>query len=159
VTALGWWLRQHPAQKQAQGWLRAAKTILYILLNAFAFNLTGVGDMPGILFGSLLLLVAYVFALSWRIGQPPATPVGEWGRSLLAAAPLFGLILATVNTITSGSFPLFVAPFFLLIALGITYRRLPRLPHLTSITILFVLLANGLLALRAVQAWWALINN
>ena len=156
----GWQWIQYRHPQATPDWYHQAKVGLYVLLGLFAYNLTGVGKMPGILLGGLLLLGFFVLALRWRMQQPPADKWVEWARSAITAVPLLGLILATLNTITGGQVPgIFIAPSLLFIGLAYTYRHLPRLPYLPSITLISLLLANGLLALRAIQAFAALLMN
>jgi hypothetical protein len=155
VAGWQWWQHHHPQAVPA--WYQQAKVGLYALLGLFAYNLTGVGEMPGILIGGVFLLVLYIMALRWRMRRPPAGPLEEWGRSGITAVPLLGLILATINTIATGHLPgIFIAPGLLFVGVAYTYRHLPRLPYLSGITLVSLLLANGLLALRAVQAFMAI---
>ncbi|MEM7116883.1 MAG: zf-HC2 domain-containing protein [Chloroflexota bacterium] len=160
IVVGGWKWIQYRHPQATPEWVHQAKVILYALLGLFAYNLTGIGRMPGILLGGLFLLGLFVLALRWRMQQPAAEKWVEWVRSGITAVPLLGLILATVNTITSGQVPgIFIAPSLLFLGLAYTYRHLPRLPYLPSITLISLLLANGLLALRAVQAFAALLVN
>ena len=158
VVGWQWWQRRHPQALPA--WYPMVKSGLYALLGLFAYNLTGMGEMPGILIGGAFLLALYIMLLRWRMQWPPAETLVEWGRSGVTAVPLLGLILAAINTITTGHLPgIFIAPSLLFIALAYTYRHLPRLPYLSGIALVSLLLANGLLALRAIQAFSALLAN
>lgn len=149
----GWSLFQYYYPRAVPTWLHQAKLGLYALLSLFAFNLTGTGEMPGVLFGSLLLLCFFVMALRWRMHQPPSSQSVELARSALTGVPFLGLVLATLNTIISGEFPgVFIAPILLIVGFVYTYRHLSKLPYLISITLISLLLANGLLAYRAVKA-------
>ena len=158
IVGWQWWQRRHPqAMFTAYPQLQAG---LYLLLSVFAYNLTGIGRMPGILIGGLLLLGLFIATSRWRMQQPPAEATVEWLRSGITAVPLLGLTLAAINTITTGQLPgIFIAPSLLFVGLVYAYYHLPRLPHLSTITLISLLFVNGLLALRAIHAFVSLLIN
>jgi hypothetical protein len=81
-------------------------------------------------------------------------------RSGITAVPLFGLIVATINTIIAGNNPgIFIAPSLLLTALVFAYRYLTRVPHLASLSLAAILLTNGLMVIQTIQRFASLIFN
>ena len=162
VLAVSWyWWRQHTTTlKPKPGWVMPVQAILLSLFSLFFYEMAGVGELPGIAVGGTFLLGLFIAGLRWRAQQPATTLWLEKLRSGIAAVPLFGLILTTINTVIAGNNPgIFIAPSLLLIALIFAYRHLTRVSHLASLSIAAILLANGLLIIRTIQTFASMIFN
>jgi hypothetical protein len=162
LLAVGWqwWQHRRISLKPKPGWYEPIQAILFSLFSLLFYQMADVGELPGIAVGGTFLLGLFIAGLWWRVRQPIGTPWLETLRSGITTVPLFGLIVATINTIIAGNIPgIFIAPSLLFTALVFAYRYLTRVPHLASLSLAAILLANGLLVILTIQTFAALIFN
>jgi hypothetical protein len=103
-------------------------------------------DFPGVILGGAALFLLYLFTLWRRSNEPRGEGRSELFLSFEAAVPLLVLALAAFTLASTGSLLVIIlAAGWLILALLVTFVRLPRLPYMTWMTVLSLLVANLIL--------------
>ncbi len=146
AVIMAWRLRGEPEPRKQDPLLAlfSAGLILLTCISAFKFLVSF--DFPGAILGGAFLFLFYVFILWWRSAQRTGSPRREIFLSLKAAIPLIVLALAAFTLVGSGDFlMMLIGSGWFVLALVVTFVRLPELPYMTWMSVLALLIANAVL--------------
>jgi hypothetical protein len=93
-----------------------------------------------------VVLALYLVLLRWRSQREPGTGLGNLLLSLIISGPLLVIAIIAFELLAAGvMLAASVALLLLLAALSVTFILLPRLPYVTLVAVLVLLVVNALL--------------